>query len=246
MAESRSDLILHPPPNVMILGATGTLGRALVSAFADAGWSATAGWHKSQPPSDSGEILWSQMDITDLTSLRRGITQHVTRWGRLDALVNAAGVAFEGLLPRQSATDWDQVLHLNLTGSLLCAQAALEVMEKQGHGHMILTGSHAGRTGAAGLTAYATAKAALHGLTQDLAREAGPFGIRVNAVLPGVLESAMTRNVSPKRREEWIQANHLRQLNQPGEVARFVVFLAGMRQASGQLFQLDSRPSSVF
>ena len=236
----------HPPPNVMILGATGTLGRALVAAFADAGWSATAGWHKSQPQSVSGNILWARMDVTDPKSLRHGIEQHLIHWGRLDALVNAAGIAFEGLLPRQSATDWDHALHVNLTGSLLCAQAALEVMEKQRNGHVILTGSHAGRTGAAGLTAYATAKAALHGLTQDLAREAGPLGIRVNAVLPGVLESAMTQNVSPRRREEWIQANHLRQLNQPGEVARFVVFLAGMHRVSGQLFQLDSRPSSVF
>jgi NAD(P)-dependent dehydrogenase (short-subunit alcohol dehydrogenase family) len=236
----------HPPPNVMVMGATGTLGRALVSAFADAGWSVTAGWHKSPPPSEFRNISCSQMDVTDLKSLRLGIGQHVARWGRLDALVNAAGIAPEGLLLQHSAGDWDQALQVNLTGSLLCAQAAFEVMQKQRDGHLLLIGSHAGKTGASGLSAYATAKAALHGLTQDLARETGPDGIRVNAVLPGVLESAMTRNVSPRQREAWTQANHLRQLNQPGEVARFIVFLAGMRQVSGQLFQLDSRPGLVF
>ncbi len=245
MAESRLDVSHLPSPGVIVPGANGTLGRALVSAFTAAGWSITAGWHQTPPPSNSDRILWSKIDVTDRGSLRQGIDQHLDRWGRLDAFVNVAGVAWEGLLPRHTTADWDRVLQVNLTGSFLCAQAAFEVMKNQHDGHLILIGSLAGRSGSAGLSAYATAKAALHGLTQDLAREGGPHGIRVNAVLPGILESAMTRNVSPQRREEWIHANHLQQLNQPEEVARFIVFLAGMRQVSGQLFQLDSRPSSI-
>jgi 3-oxoacyl-[acyl-carrier protein] reductase len=108
-------------------------------------------------------------------------------------------------------------------------------------GHIINISSWSGRGGAAGQADYAAAKAGLLGLTAAQAREVGPRNVRVNAVLPGVLPTPMTNRLSREQREAFARANTLGRLNDPEEVARFVAFLAAMRNVSGQLFQLDSR-----
>jgi 3-oxoacyl-[acyl-carrier protein] reductase len=116
-------------------------------------------------------------------------------------------------------------------------------MIDQGGGQIINISSHAGRHGAPGQAGYAAAKAGLIGLTAALAREAGPANVRVNAVLPGVMPTPMTSRLAQPQLARYAAANALGRLNDPAEVAAFVAFLAGMRNVSGQLFQLDSRIS---
>jgi 3-oxoacyl-[acyl-carrier protein] reductase len=133
---------------------------------------------------------------------------------------------------------------VNLRGAFLCSRAVIPGMAERGDGSIVNVASFSGRTGPAGQANYAAAKSGLFGLTQSLAAELGPperGGIRVNAVLPGVLDTPMTRSLSPGQRESLIEANVLKRMNSLDEVARFMVFLAGMRNVSGQLFQLDSR-----
>jgi 3-oxoacyl-[acyl-carrier protein] reductase len=114
-------------------------------------------------------------------------------------------------------------------------------MLRQRDGHIINIASFAGRAGAGGQSNYAAAKAGLLGLTQSLAREVGSCNVRVNAVLPGVLPTPMTARLTPGQWAALTGANVLGRINSLSEVARFLVFLAGMKNVSGQVFQLDSR-----
>jgi 3-oxoacyl-[acyl-carrier protein] reductase len=136
---------------------------------------------------------------------------------------------------------WDQVLSVNLKGAVWCAQTVLRPMLRQRDGHIINIASFSARVGARGQANYAAAKAGLLGFTQSLAKEVGPRNVRVNAVLPGVLPTAMTAGLPPATKRAFATANALGRLNSIAEVAAFVVFLATLRNVSGQVFQLDSR-----
>jgi 3-oxoacyl-[acyl-carrier protein] reductase len=163
------------------------------------------------------------------------------RWGRLDVLVNNAGIAADASVPQMPEADWDRVLEVNLKGAFLCCRAALRPMLKQRDGHILNISSFAARAGTRGQANYAAAKAGLIGLAESLAREVGARNVRVNTVLPGVLPTPMTSGLKPEILDQFTRANTLQRLNTIDEVARFVVFLAGTANISGQIFQLDSR-----
>lgn len=131
---------------------------------------------------------------------------------------------------------------VNYAGAVACAEAVLPGMVARGRGHLVFISSFAAIQPPVGLAAYATAKAALLGLTRDLAARHGRDGIRVNVVLPGFLETQMTANVTAKRRAEVISEHLLGALNTPQAVAEFIHFLHHrLPHTSGQSFQLDSR-----
>jgi 3-oxoacyl-[acyl-carrier protein] reductase len=130
---------------------------------------------------------------------------------------------------------------VNLRGVFLVCRAAAPLLAARGGGHILNLSSHSGRVGARGQANYAAAKAGVIGLTQSLARELGPQNIRVNAVLPGVLPTPMTAGLTPEQLAAFARANALNRLNDPAEVARFLVFLTTLANVSGQVFQLDSR-----
>jgi 3-oxoacyl-[acyl-carrier protein] reductase len=226
---------------VLITGSGGGLGQGLVSAFAREGWRVAAGWRRSPGPSPADSVWPLPLDITDRGQVQQAVAEVLGRWGRIDVLVNNAGLSIDRLGVQLAESDWDQVLDVNLKGAFLCAQAVLRPMIRQGGGHILQMSSYAARSGAAGQTAYAAAKAGLLGLTTSLAREVGSRNIRVNAVLPGVLRTPMTDRLAPQVLDRFAAANALGRLNAVDEVARFVVFLAGLENVSGQLFQLDSR-----
>ncbi len=228
-------------PVVLITGAAGGLGRGLVEAFARDGWRVAAGWHRTAPPTETGSIWPVPLEVTDRAQARQAAAAVVARWGRLDVLVNNAGIAVDRLLAQTSAADWDRVVGVNLKGVFLCSQAVIRQMVRQRDGHVLNVASFAGRVGARGQTAYAAAKAGVLGLTQALAKEVGASNVRVNAVLPGVLPSPMTAGLPKEVLDQFAAANALGRLNSVEEVARFIVFLAGLQNVSGQVFQLDSR-----
>jgi len=225
----------------LITGAAGGLGRALVEELLAQGWRVGAGIHQSAPfPAQSG-LLPLPLDVTQEAQVDTALDRLLAEWGRLDLLVNNAGVTADRLLAQMPLAEWDRVLAVNLKGAFLCSRAAMKVMCRRRDGHILNISSFAARTGTVGQANYAAAKAGLLGLTQSLAREAGPRNVRVNAVLPGVLPTPMTRRLGEPRLAELARTNLLGRLNSLGEVARFVVFLAGTQNISGQVFQLDSR-----
>lgn len=229
-------------PVVLITGAAGGLGRGLVEAFVEAGWCVAAGYHV-QPVATTERVWPVALDVTRPGDPERAVQTAVATWGRLDALINNAGITADALLVQQTEADWDRVQAVNLTGAMRCARAAAPALSAGGGGHVVNIASYAGRAGGRGQTAYAAAKAGLIGMTAALATEWAGLNVRVNAVLPGVLPTPMTERLSAETRAQLVSANRLGRMNAVAEVARFVVFLCRMENVSGQVFQLDSRPA---
>lgn len=226
---------------VMVTGAGGGLGQALVAEFRRQRWRVAAGYRMQAPPADDEVLLPLQIDVTNSRSVQIAVEKILNHWRRIDVLVNNAGVALDAALPQMGDAAWEQVLAVNLKGAFLCAQAVSRAMIKQRDGQVINVSSFSGRAGQRGQVNYAAAKAGQFGLTTALARELGSRNVRVNAVLPGVLPTRMTASRSTDEMQQFAAANALGRINSVEEVARFIVFLAGTQNISGQLFQLDSR-----
>ena len=212
--------------HLVITGGNGGLAQAIVSAFT------SPEWHIAAPGR-------AELDVTDPASIQRFFE---TR--RVDLLLCTAGVTRDGRLLTTDECRWDEVMAVNYHGASHCAQAALHRMIERRNGHIIFISSYSAIHPPVGQAAYATAKAALLGLTTALAEKVGTHGIRVNAILPGFLETGMTGSVSEKRKSEVLTAHSLGRLNTPSAVAGFVRYLHDfLPHTSGQSFQLDSRPS---
>jgi len=210
--------------HAVITGGTGSLGRAVARALLDCGFQVDAPGSR-------------ELDVRDA-----GAVHEYFREKRVDLLVCAAGVTRDAPLTRVSEASWDETWSINFRGALISAEAVLPAMIAQGRGHLIFISSFSALHPPPGQAAYATAKAALLGLVSDLAVRHGSSNIRVNAVLPGFLETPMTSTVSDRRRAEVLNMHTLGRFNTCGDVAVFIRFLhQEMPHASGQIFQLDSR-----
>lgn len=154
-------------------------------------------------------------------------------FGRVDVLVNNAGITRDGLLMRMKDEDWDAVMNVNLKGAFLCTRAAFKVMSKQRYGRIVNIASVVGQMGNAGQANYCASKAGLIGLTKSNAREMAKRNITVNAVAPGFIATAMTDALSDKVRAELTAQIPLERLGSADDIANAVVFLAS--EASGYI-----------
>lgn len=207
----------------LITGGEGDLARAAGAELAAQGWRVLAPGR-------------AKLDVDDEASVGAAFAG----LDRLDLLVANAGIVDDRPVASLSPEGWDRVVGTGLRGVFLCLRAALPLLEKT-RGSAVLIGSRVGRRGAAGQAAYAAAKAGLIALAQTAAAEHGAAGVRCNVVLPGFLETKMVRDVAPARRAAILEEHRLGRFNTVAETARFIAFLAGMENASGQVFQLDSR-----
>lgn len=210
---------------VLITGGRGDLGKAIHQELEAKGFRVFAPGR-------------AELNVADPSS----IAAYFASLPKLDLVVHCAGVLRDRRFAAMTEDDFETVLKVNLTGAFQVSQAALKSMAKQRHGHLLFIGSNSARWGAIGQANYAAAKAGIIGLTHSLAREYGPRNIRVNCILPGLLETKMTSHLSPEILEQ-IRASHtLGRFNTCDEVAKFVAFLeANLPHTSGQIFQLDSR-----
>jgi 3-oxoacyl-[acyl-carrier protein] reductase len=178
------------------------------------------------------------MDVADASSVAAWFAAREVP----ELLVCAAGVTRDGPLARMTEAEWDEVVAVNLSGAARCARAVVKGMCRRKSGHIVFISSHSALHPPVGQAAYAAAKAGLLGLAKSLARESGGFGVRVNAVLPGFLETRMTLGVPAGRRGEVLAEHVLGRFNGVAEVAGFVHFLhESLPHTSGQAFALDSR-----
>ena len=230
------------PKTALITGAAGGLGLALVSAFIESGYAVAAGYHRNSGALQEGDrCLPIRLDVTQREEVSGAMKQIIERFQKIDLLVNNAGMTDDSPIWEMSEENWTRVLEVNLRGAFLCTQAVVRGMLQQRSGHIINIGSFSGRAGQKGQSSYAAAKAALIGLTQSIAREAGPRNVKANIILPGVLRTPLTARLTADTMETFARQNALGRTNDLGEVARFAVHLAGMENVSGQIFQLDSR-----
>ena len=163
------------------------------------------------------------------------------RYGRLDLLVNNAGITRDGLLIRMKDDDWDRVMEVNLRGAFLVTRAAAKLMVRQRSGRIINIASTAGAMGNPGQVNYSAAKAGLIGFTKATARELAHWGILVNAVAPGLIETDMTAAIPAAAREALLAQVPLKRMGSAREVAEMVGFLAGDGAAyvTGQVFHVN-------
>jgi 3-oxoacyl-[acyl-carrier protein] reductase len=165
-------------------------------------------------------------DVTDAPAIERAVDAVMAEWGRLDVLVNNAGIVRDATLGKVSDDDWTATLDVNLRGTMIGTRAALRPMRAAGSGRILSATSVVARMGNYGQTAYAASKAGIIGLTRAWARELGPLGITANAVAPGFIDTEMARGVPEKVLSTLLQRTAARRLGRPEEVAAVYVFLA--------------------
>lgn len=222
------DRTFHDPLRVnrgVITGGGGGLGKALVEAFSTPDWEIVAPDRATLDVSDSNAI-WPWFHLR-----------------QVDLLICAAGIIRDVPILRMNEEDWNEVIAVDYQGAADAAAAVLPGMISRGRGHIVFISSHSALHPPGGQAAYATAKAALLGLTTSLARRQGPYGIRVNAILPGFLETQMTKALSTPRKTQILADHALGHFNTPAVAAKFIRYLhEHLPNTSGQIFQLDSRP----
>mgnify|MGYP001405471300 CR=1 FL=1 len=177
-------------------------------------------------------------DITDEDRIAEAVKDIAVRHGRIDILINNAGVSKDGLLLRAKAADFENMIATNLKGSFFCSFHVARYMLKQKSGRIVNISSIVGLGGNAGQSIYATTKAGLIGMTKSLAKELGPKGILVNAVAPGLVETDMIQDVD---QEQIIKNIALRRIGHPEEVAGVVAFLCSDLSSyiTGQVVVID-------
>jgi len=236
----------HAPVAVISGGSRG-LGLALVDLFLARGWrvatfSRSAGAGLDTRLAEQPETLFwqaaeagSPTDIADFARAARA------RWGRIDALVNNAGIGRDGLLALMRVEAIDEVIDVNLRGAILLTRACLKAMIRQGTGSIVNISSVNGVRGHAGVAVYSATKAALDGLTRSLARELGPRNIRINSVAPGYFESEMVGEMAADAAARIRRRTPLGRLAEPGEIAEAVHFLASEQGGfvTGQVLVVD-------
>jgi 3-oxoacyl-[acyl-carrier protein] reductase len=167
-----------------------------------------------------------KVNVTSWDEVKAMVDQVVKEWGRVDILINNAGITRDGLLLRMREEDWNLVLQVNLNGTFNCTKAALLPMSKQRSGRIVNIASIVGAIGNAGQANYAASKAAVIGFTKTVAREYASRGVTVNAVAPGFIDTAMTQQLSAEVKEALFKQIPLGRLGQPSDVAEAVKFLA--------------------
>ena len=172
-----------------------------------------------------GQAAVFAMDVANEDSIKTGAKAVLDRFGKVEILVNNAGITRDGLMLRMKRADWDDVLGANLTGAFLLTQALLGPMLKNRWGRIVNLSSVVGRTGQAGQANYAASKAGLIGLTRSMAREFASRGITVNAVAPGYIETPMTAVLDEKQRTAMLAQIPLGRAGTAEEIAQAVAFL---------------------
>ncbi|MCD6121543.1 MAG: 3-oxoacyl-[acyl-carrier-protein] reductase [Spirochaetales bacterium] len=185
-------------------------------------------------------VYWKQADVSK-ESVAEVLAGIVKEAGRINILINNAGITRDGLIFRMKTEDWDSVLSVNLKSAFLTCREISRVMIKQRFGVIVNISSVVGIIGNAGQTNYSASKAGLIGFTKSLAREVASRGVRVNAVAPGFVETDMTKNLGEKARESLKTQIPLGRTAQPEEIASVVVFLASDRASyiTGQVLVVD-------
>jgi len=233
----------------VVTGAGRGIGRAIALKFAEEGADIVCVSRTAENSEKvAGEIRalgrrsWAcAVNVADAKGVTEACEKILTQTGRVDVLVNNAGVTRDGLMMRMSEEDWDEVLDTNLKGAFLFTKGFARAFLKQRSGRIINVASVIGLIGNAGQCNYASSKAALIGFTKSAARELASRGITVNALAPGFIETDMTAALGEELRNELLRKIPLNCFGQPEDIAHAALYLAGpaARYITGQVLVVD-------
>lgn len=239
-------------PVILVTGASRGIGRAICTKLAAQGTQLITVARDADAlqilsaevvAAGAPEPMSASIDLADSDAVASLFKQVFSRFGRLDGLVNNAGMLHEGLLGMIRTEDIDRVLAVNVKAPLMTMQYAARLMSRHGHGSIVNLVSIMGIHGAAGLSLYAASKAALVGATRSASKELAAKGIRVNAVSPGFIDTDMTRDMPEAQHAKRVASVAMARAGMPSEVADLVAFLLGgdSTYISGQIIGIDGQ-----
>lgn len=250
MSKPTTDLTSDPATKVVaVTGGSRGLGAGIVDQLLADGWHVAVcarsrtrrvdEW--AAHPDYAGRLLFVAADLSQRADADAYVKAVVDYWGRLDALINNAGVARDGVLALTSDEDIDTVIDLNLKGTIYVTRAAVRRMLLAGHGNIVNISSVVGRSGYRGLSVYSATKAALEGFTRGLARELGSRGVRVNAIAPGYLRTEMSHGLDEAQLSQIARRTPVGRLGEPDDISSAIRFLIGPDSGfmTGQVMVLD-------
>jgi 3-oxoacyl-[acyl-carrier protein] reductase len=234
----------------IVTGAARGIGRAISLELARQGCNIAFNYTRSADHAASlsseiaalgREVTWFQLDVVDYPAVESMVKDVSRQFGRIDYLVNNAGIVRDKLILRMSEGDWDEVLDTNLKGAFNFSKAAIAVMVKARFGSILNISSISGVVGMAGQANYSASKAGMIGLTKALAREVASRNITVNALALGLITTDMTRSLSDDYRQSMLDTIPLKRFGTPEEVGRIAAFLLSddARYITGQVIQVD-------
>jgi 3-oxoacyl-[acyl-carrier protein] reductase len=219
----------------IVTGAGQGIGRAIAFLFSQEGakvaivdWNPETGGETLRGLKEAGgEGVFIGADVSRSSEITRTVNEVLRCWGRIDVLINNAGFDRPSGIFKIKEEDWEAVQGVHLRATILFMRQVMPIMREQKYGQIVNISSIYGKVGGKGEIAYATAKAGLLGLTKSTAKEVGKYGIRVNAVLPGLTETpAIQAMMAEKYKEEILARTPLGRMAKPEEIARAVLFLA--------------------
>ena len=231
----------------IVTGGCGGIGTAVCARLAREGAQVYAADLRGGDTIKADEVIFHEHDVSSEESAKFLMAEVERQHGRLDILVNAAGIEIEQTIEETSLEDWNRIFAVNVTGTFLTSKHALPLMRKAGSGSIINFGSYDGFIADPALAAYCATKGAVHALTKAMACDHGPENIRVNAICPGFIDTPMLNSFFGSSgdieslKNEVRRVHPLKRYGTPEDVAGLVNWLAGdeARYASGQLWILD-------
>jgi 3-oxoacyl-[acyl-carrier protein] reductase len=235
----------------VVTGASRGIGRAIALDLATEGATVVVNYARSSIAADAvvaqiteagGTAIALQANVAQFDEANHLIAKTKEQFGRVDVLVNNAGITRDTLVLRMKLEDWQAVIDLNLTGVFLCTKAASQIMLRQKSGRIINIASVSGLMGLAGQANYSAAKAGVIGFSKAMAKELSSRGITVNVVAPGFIETDMTKELNADYKQKILQEIPLARYGQPEDIAGMVRFLAADPAAAyitGQTFNVD-------